>query len=62
MKLNQLSSEYSLTDTEGEVIGVAKVTKKEDDSSLELGLGKELYFASREEVVAFLEQIMNVME
>lgn len=62
MKLNQLSSEYSLTDKEDNVIGVARVTKKDDDASLELSLGDKLVFGSKEEVAAFLEQVLNVME
>lgn len=62
MKINQLSSEYSLTDSEGNVIGVAKVEKYEGDSSLELSIGEKLKFASREEVAGFLEQILNIMQ
>lgn len=62
MKLTPVSSDYSLTDSEGNVIGAATVIRKDEDSSLELMLGEKLSFSSREEVVSFLEQIVNIME
>jgi len=64
MQINELStvSEYSLTDSENNIIGVAKVSKDGNDSSLELSLGEKLKFQSKEEVAGFLEQILNIME
>jgi hypothetical protein len=62
MKLNPISSEYSLTDADGAVIGVAKVDKNEHDATLELTLGDKLRFESRDEVASFLEQILSIME
>lgn len=62
MKINKLSSEYALCDKNDEVIGVANVTKNGDDATLVLTLGDKLTFESKEEVAAFLEQILNIME
>ena len=60
--MNQLSSEYSLTDNEDNVIGVAKVEKANGDAKLELSLGDKLTFASKDEVASFLDQILTIME
>jgi hypothetical protein len=62
MEMKQISSEYSLTDSENNVVGVAKVEKYNDDASLELSLGDKLKFGSKEEVASFLNQILNIME
>lgn len=62
MKLSAISTEYSLTDADDNIIGVAKVERKGDDSSLELSLGDKLHFETRDEFVAFVDQIINIMQ
>lgn len=62
MEMKQLSSEYSLTDSEENVVGIARVEKNGEDASLELSLGDKLKFGSKEEVASFLNQILTIME
>lgn len=62
MKLNEVSREFALTDSEDNVIGFVCVSQSDGKKALSLTLEDTVEFSDQSEVVTFLEQIISVME